>query len=234
MAKNKVLYLYKEARLNLEQAFPGSTIAVSLPSHTSPTFGSRPQPKRTVISEKYIDQDEDEFAKRHLASEGSIFFRRIHKYPRSFLWRILDDRRVLEIQSIDLDQDYDNQAEATLTLLLSFPTTIRPFGVAFSEPEDRDALNVFVLTTSNDLYTLNLHRDFFIKPTATDIDIGDWCKTFMPSSFSFRQPYRLIATSAVELLVSLHDGGLMRLSRKPGDDGEFTLHTGQYLVLIMV
>ncbi|OCK76685.1 hypothetical protein K432DRAFT_305825 [Lepidopterella palustris CBS 459.81] len=228
MANTDILYLHKEARLNLEPAFPGSTIAISLPNPTTSTFLARPQQKRTIVTEKYIDQDEDSFARRHLASEASIYFRRIHKYPRTFLWRILDDRKVLEIQSIDLSQDYDSVGEANLTLLLSFPEAIRPFGVAFAEPEDGDALNAFVLTTSNYLYTLNLHRDFFIRPAATEIEAGDWCKTFLQPQFGIHAhaPYRLVATSANELLISQIDGGVMRMWRKPGDDGSVWQNIG--------
>ncbi|KAF2182152.1 hypothetical protein K469DRAFT_691390 [Zopfia rhizophila CBS 207.26] len=216
MANSEATYIYKEARLNLEPAYPGSTISFVLPAHSTSTFGSRSQPKRSIVTEKYIDQDEDGFAKRHLASEGSMFFRRQDKrdkYPRSFLWRILDNRKELEIQSTDLDQDFSHKFEANLTLLLQFPSPIRPFGIAFAEPEDCDALTVFAITTANELYTLTLHRDFFMKPAASDIDIGDWCKTSSPTPFTFRIPYRLVAVNVNELLISLDDGSILRLVR---------------------
>jgi DNA repair protein RAD51/nuclear pore complex protein Nup160 len=219
MASTEVSYLYKEARLNLEPAFPGSTLHFTLPSSTTSTFGARTPTKRTIVHDKYIDKDEDAFARSYLASEASIYFRKKHQYPRSFLWRILDDRKVLEIQSIDFDQDYDHQSEAHLTLQLQFPSPIRPFGIAFDEPDDRDALTVFVVTQSKELYTLNLLRDFFIREKSTEGDIEDWCKIFSPASFRIRDPYRLVAVSDRDLFVSMQDGGIQRLTRKHGDDG---------------
>lgn len=219
MANTEVSFLYKEARLNLEPAFPGSTIHLTLPSSTGPTFGKGIQPKRTVVHEKYPDQDEDTFARKHLASEASIYFRRKHSYPRCFLWRILDDRKVLEIQSIDFDQDADAQTEAHLTLQLQFPSPIRPFGIAFDEPDDQDALTAFVVTASKELYTLNLHRDFFVREAATEMDIGAWCKIFSPISFRLRDPYRIFAVNDRDLFFSMQDGGIQHLTRKVGEDG---------------
>ncbi|KAF2088828.1 hypothetical protein K490DRAFT_72530 [Saccharata proteae CBS 121410] len=220
MATTTAPYLYTEARLNLDAPYAGSTIGFTLPPHSSAPFLSRPRGQRAVVDDGYPSSNEVSFARRHLASsDASIFFRRKHPYPRSFLWRILDDRKVLEVRSVDLSIDPEHKGEAILTLLLSFPNAIRPYGVALAEPGERDALNIFVVTTANELYTLNLHKDFFIRTAATEIDVEDWCKTFVPSAFSFRYPYRLVAASAEDLWVSLHDGGLLRLTREAGDDG---------------
>ena len=67
--------LYKEARLNIEPAFPASTISFTLPAHSTSTFGTRTTAKRAVITEQYVDQDEEAFTRRHLATDGSLFFR---------------------------------------------------------------------------------------------------------------------------------------------------------------
>lgn len=218
MAKSRGTCLYKEARLNIEPAFPGSTIAITLPAKDTSTFGSRTNAKRTVINEQSRFQDEDAFAKRHLASDGSMFFRRHHDYPRSFLWRMLDSRKTLEIQSVDLDQDSNHKLEANLTILLHFAAPIRPFCIAFAEPEDRDALTVFAITSANELYTITLHRDFFIKTAASEQEIGDWCKRSVLTQFMLRIPYRLVASSNNELLVSLDNGGILHLTRNNKDD----------------
>ncbi|KAJ9663788.1 hypothetical protein H2201_005509 [Coniosporium apollinis] len=219
MASLPVPALYTETQLNLEPAFNGSTIAISLPAHGVSTFGSRHQSKRTIVTDQYVDQDENDFARRHLASEASIFFRRANKYPRCFLWRILDDRKVLEIQSVDLSQEGHTKGEAVLTLSLSFPNSIRPFGVAFADSDERDALQAFVITTASQLYTLNLKIDFFIRPAATEVDVSDWCKMCYPPTFGTHVPYRLVARNAHELLISARNGNLLRLTRQPGDDG---------------
>lgn len=211
MVNNGGACLYKEARLNIEPAFPGSTISFTLPAHTTSTFGARTTAKRTVITEQYADQEEESFVRRHLATEGSLFFRRHHEYPRTFLWRVLDNRKMLEIQAADLDHDSSHNFEANLTLLLKFPSPIRPFCVAFAEPIDRDALTVFAITTANELYTVTLHRDFFTSPAASEQEIENWCKTSEPVLFSGRIPYRLESLAVDDLLVSLDDGAICRL-----------------------
>lgn len=211
MVENGSPCLYTEARLNIEPAFPGSTIAFTLPTSSLGTFGSRSNAKRTVIAEQHVDQDEDAFTRRHLATDGSMFFRQHHAYPRSFLWRVLDNRKMLEIQAVDLDHDYHDKFEANLTILLQFPSALRPFCVAFAEPTDRDALTIFAITTANDLYTITLHRDFFVNPAASEQDIENWCKRTEPTLFSGRVPYRLVAQNVDELLVTLDDGAICRL-----------------------
>jgi hypothetical protein len=211
MVKNGGACLYKEARLNIEPAFPGSTIAFTLPASSLSTFGSRTAAKRTIIQEQYADQDEDAFTRRHLATDGSLFFRQHHAYPRSFLWRVLDNRKMLEIQSVDLDHEAGDRFEANLTLLFQFPSPIRPFCVAFAEPSDRDALTIFAITTANDLYVLTIHRDFFANPAASEQDIESWCRRSEPTLFSGRIPYRLVAVDVDELLVALDDGAICRI-----------------------
>lgn len=212
MVKNGGACLYKEARLNIEPAFPGSTVAFTLPAHSTPTFGTRTAAKRAVITEQYTEQDEDSFTRRHLATDGSLFFRRHHEYPRTFLWRVLDNRKILEIQAADLDHDSSHGFEANLTLLLKFPSPIRPFCVAFAEPSDRDAITVFAITTANELYTITLHRDFFTSLAASEQEIENWCKTSEPVLFSGRIPYRLESLAVDDLLVSLDDGAICRLA----------------------
>jgi hypothetical protein len=211
MVKNEGACLYREARLNIEPAFPGSTIAFTLPASSLTTFGARTAAKRSVIPERYIDQDEDAFTRRHLATEASLYFRQHHTYPRSFLWRVLDNRKVLEIQSVDLDHSASDRFEANLTLIFRFPSPIRPFCVAFSEPSDRDALTIFAITTANDLYVLTIPRDFFANPAASEQEIDTWCKRSEPTLFSGRIPYRLFAVHVDELLVALDDGAICRI-----------------------
>ncbi|KAH9865383.1 hypothetical protein J1614_008966 [Plenodomus biglobosus] len=211
MTKSRGSCLYREARLNIEPAFPNSTIAFTLPSGALSTFSSRVTVKRTVVTEQYADQDEDAFTRRHLATDGSMVFRQYHQYPRSFLWRVLDNRKMLEIQAVDLDHDSGDKFEANLTLLLQFPSPLRPFCVAFAEPTDRDALTVFAITTANELYTITLHRDYFVNPAASEQNIEHWCKSSEPALFSGRIPFRLAVVHVDELLITLDDGAICRL-----------------------
>jgi hypothetical protein len=219
MAKLRAPFLYTETRLNLDQGYAGSTVDITLPGNSASAYEHAQQAKRTVVSDIQIGSDEATFAREHLASDASVYFRRDGRYPRSFLWRLLDDRRALEIQSVDLSQDQSEKTEALLTLLLRFPAAIRPFCIAFGDPDDRDALNVFAITTTDELWTLTLHKDSFVHLKATEAPTLEWCKVAVPSIFRVAKPYRLFGSNARELFVSLVDGGIARLTRNPGDDG---------------
>ncbi|KAH0544074.1 hypothetical protein FGG08_001692 [Glutinoglossum americanum] len=218
MADQAPFYLFKELRLNLEPAYPDSIITVRLPPIGQP---SRASQRRVKPSELSPAEDEGAFAKKCLATSSSIYFRRNKKYPRSFLWRVLDEGKTLSIQSVDLSKSTKPTVDASLILRLVFPNAIRPAGVVLSDSKEHEYFNVFALTSSNDLYTFTLRPEFFTRASAIDGDVSFWYKTFLPSSFSFRYPHRLAALSPRELLISLHDGGLLRLSRKQEDDGSF-------------
>ncbi|KIW06549.1 uncharacterized protein PV09_02979 [Verruconis gallopava] len=211
MADIRAPYLYTETRLTLDQAYAGSTVDISL-SKTG-------NHERRLYNDVQLGSDEAHFTCNHLSSEASLYFRSDERCPRSFLWRLLDDRRVLEVQAVDLSQDAANKTEAILTLLLRFPAAIRPFCVAFADPAEKDALNVFAITTADDLWTLTLHRDIFVHPRFSEALPSDWCRVTKPSMFAVTIPYRLFSSTARELFVSMKDGQVVRLTRRAGDDG---------------
>ena len=211
MAKFRAPYLYTETRLNLDQAYANSTIDITL-SKTG-------NHDRRLYNDVRIGSDEAQYSRDHLSSEASLFFRSDERCPRSFLWRLLDDRRALEIQAVDLSQDQKQKNEAILTLLLRFPAAIRPFCIAFADQAERDALNVFAITTTDELWTLTLHRDLFVHAKNTETLPTDWCKVTKPSMFAVTTPFRLFSSTARELFVSMKDGQVVRLTRRAGEDG---------------
>lgn len=219
MAKLQAPCIFTETRLNLEQRYAGSTIELTLPSSNPSTFISPTPPARAIISDIQIGSDEATFSRLHIASEASVVFRRHDRSPRCFLWRLLDERRALEIQAVDLTCDTSSKGDTSLTILLRFPAALKPFGLAFADPDDRDVLNVFAITTNDQLYTLTLHRDFFANSRTTDPPPSDWCRIFSPPSFNIYRPYRLFAINSSELFVSLSASRLLRLTRRAGDDG---------------
>lgn len=219
MASTSTLALYKETRVDLEPISPKSTIHIQIPAHGQSHRSSRTAQRRLPLGNVAVAEDEDAFAKRHLATSGSVYFRQNKRYPRSFSWRVLESHRVLELRSIDLTKSEHDRHEATLTLRLAFANTIRTGAVALSDPEEHDLLNVFVLTKGNELYTLTLRPEAFCRVAATEGNVGEWCKSFMPASFSISSPHRMLANGPYELFISLHDGRLLRLTRKAGDDG---------------
>lgn len=219
MESRSPVYAYKETRLDLDSSTQGSTVAIRIPSNGTSTWPSRTPQKRSHVVELPVAEDEDTFRQRYLATAASIYHRAYHKSPKSFLWRILEGGKVLSIRAVDVSKQ-SNALDANLTLRLSFPSPIVPACVAFSDSREHDVLNAFVLTESNHLYTLTLRPDFFRRALSTEGNVGDWCKSYLSSAFSFKHPYRLVALTADELLVSLVDGGLLKLSRKSGGDGK--------------
>lgn len=217
-------YLYKETRINVESTIPGSTAVIRLPAYGASKWTSRTTHKRHFPMEIPPAEDEGEFRQKHLASAASLFFRQHHQFPRSFLWRVLEDRKALSIQAADLCKE-DKVHDAHLTLRLIFPSPIRPACIAFSDSEEHDILNVFALTESNHLYTLTLRPESFRRKSTTEDNIRDWCKIYLSSAFGFKHPHRLVALAAEELIVSLHDGGLLKLNRVPGEDSSIWKET---------
>ena len=219
MANPTLCYLYRETRLNLDPTSPTATIRFNLPNQSSfGRLGLRTAPKQSVnLTDEDIDQSEEAFANRHLASEVSIFFRRESSSPRCIFWRLLHGRQLLELQVVDLTLKKGQERNIKFTLNFHFPAAVRPFGIAFAELEDQDAFNVFALTAEKELYTLTIHKSFFISQTATDGKLSDWCKIYTHPAFGYRLPYRIFAVCHNELLISLQDGGILRLDQSSKD-----------------
>ncbi|CAG8982746.1 hypothetical protein HYALB_00001027 [Hymenoscyphus albidus] len=209
--------IYKETRLDLESTAQGSTVAIRLPPHGLSLWPTRTA-KRPHIVEIPVAEDEDLFKQRHLATEASVYHRANKAFPRSFLWRVLENGKVLSIRAVDFSKPATKE-ESHLTLRLHLPSPALPSCIALSDSEEHDSLSVFVLTESNHLYTLTLRPDFFRKPASTEGNVADWSKSYLCAAFSFKHPHRLVALTADELLISLIDGGLLKLNRKSGGDG---------------
>ncbi|KAK5134946.1 hypothetical protein LTR08_005897 [Meristemomyces frigidus] len=206
--------LYRETRVT---PLPSSILHID-------TFGSQ---QRTSLlragSKRGFDDinglDEESYARKHLATEGSVFFRSSARSPRSFFWRVLDDRKVLEIHAVDLVKE-SHGADSWLTYQIGFKEPIVPHGVAFADPEETDALECYVLTESKELFTVTLKRDLLTRASVpAEFDAKTCVKKYASSFLSVRHPYRLVANSSLELLVSLADGGLVRLERMASESG---------------
>lgn len=211
-------YAYKETRLDLEPATQGSTIAISLPSSSPSTIPSRTAQKKSQIIEIPVAEDEITFRRSHLATAASIYYRTHYKSPRSFLWRLLEEGKVLSVRAVDVSRP-SNSADAHLTLRLTFPSPVIPGCIALSDSKDHDILSIFAITITKHLYTLTLRPDFFRKPSSTEDNVDDWCKVHVSNAFSFKRPHRLAALGADQLLISVQDGSLLKLERKSGGDG---------------
>jgi nuclear pore complex protein Nup160 len=234
METSTPFYAYKEARLDLDPATQGSTLAIRLPPHGASTIPSRPAQKRSHVTEIPIAEDEIAFRRSHLATAATIYHRSHHKSPRSFLWRVLEDGKVLSIRAVDVSRP-SNTIDANLTLRLTFPNPIIPGCITLSDSKDHDALSIFVITDAKHLYTLTLRPDFFRKPSSTEDNVGDWCKSYASSAFTFKSPHRLAALGADQLLIAAQDGSLVKLDRNSGGDGRTSpLHHMSMRMLIKI
>ncbi|KAK4547405.1 hypothetical protein LTR36_001061 [Oleoguttula mirabilis] len=221
--------LYREVRIAPTPASPSSVLHINTTSDSHPRI---PPLLRAGSKRAFADisgLDEESYARKHLATEASVFFRGPTRSPRSFLWRVLDDRKVLEIQAVDLvkanvhAQDKDKDSDGWLTYHVSFAQPILQQGVAFAEPEEdttEDALECYVLTESRELFTVTLRRHLLTRADVpAEFDAKTCVKKYTSSFLSVRHPYRFVAVSSLELLVSLGDGGLVRLERRVGESG---------------
>ncbi|KAJ5893960.1 hypothetical protein N7495_005651 [Penicillium taxi] len=210
--------IYKDTRIDL-RPYSQSTVANVQVSSEPSAFRRTRFSISSVNDQQPIAKDEDEFARRYLATQGTVYFRKRNTYPRTFLWRVLNDNKRLEIQCADLTKSGTEQFEYNVTLRLNFQEQILPSCVAFADHEDHEVLSVFVLTTTKHLHTLSLRPEYFRRPESIDDNVADWCKSYIPAPLSFSHPHRLHASSPNELFISLDSGALLRLTRKNGDDG---------------
>lgn len=213
MASRDPLYLHKETRLSLELPSSALIVDVKLPSGNAPARGQ----KRAGAGE-----EDKLFRTRNCATASSVYHRKHHASPKSFLWRVLDGNTVLSIRCIDICKT-KKAPDANLALNLHFAQPIRPSCVAFSDSRDHDTLSVFVLDQSGQLYTITLKPEHFRKRLAADIT--DSCKIHSSSALSFKTPHRLTAAHDDLLVVTTHDGGILRLDRNRNHDGRLPLPT---------
>ena len=225
------LYLLKETRVDLEPDLVSSVIEFQVPS-SAISFSRASRPKRQVLRNLPACKNEEDSSISTLASASSVYFSQSDRYPRSFLWRLLEDNKVLEIRSVDLSKDYEEEDEASLVLRFCFPAIIRPGGIALTDTEDQSGLNAFALTTSNELYTLNIRRSAFCQASASEQDLERWCKSFKPASTNLSPPHQFVVASSLEIFIALNDGRLLQLTRSSGSDGaswhELAFNDGQW------
>ncbi|KAK6189195.1 RecA recombinase Rhp51 [Pestalotiopsis sp. IQ-011] len=205
MASRDPLYLHKETRLNLEPSSPALVVDLKLSAGGS----------RGTKRPNGGDEPDKLFRQKNCATASSIYHRQHHAEPKSFLWRILDGNTVLSIRCIDVCKT-KKAPDASLVLNLRFSQPIRPSCVVLSDPRDHDALSVFVIDESNQLYTIVLKPEQFRKRSTTEI--ADACRTQTIQALGFKAPHCMVAADDNLLVVTTHDGGIIRLDRSRTHD----------------
>ncbi|KAK0730642.1 nucleoporin Nup120/160-domain-containing protein [Lasiosphaeris hirsuta] len=209
--------LYKEARLNLEPSSPSSVIELRAAPQGS--FGRR----SSSIRPSNPADDEKAYRTKNLATASSIFYRKHHNSPRGILWRVLENDTVLSLRAADVSRQ-QTDANAPFILHLRFPVAIRTSCIGFADPEEQDVLCIYVVDHSNQLYAITLRPDHFKKRSATDGgNLGEACKIYSPPGFGFKHPHRLVVVNPEQLIVTMHDGGILKFDRNRDHDGDGTL-----------
>lgn len=216
MVSREFEILYKETRLNLEPSSQSSTIQIRVAPQSA--YG-RSNLGRSVTTA----DDEKGYRSRNLATASSIYYRKHNTSPRAFLWRVLDNGTVLSLRVADVCKK-QKESDAPLILNLRFPSAIRPSCVGFADPEDHDALCVYVVDHSNQLWSITLRPDHFRKRVTTEGGLGDACKPSSPPGFGFKHPHRLAVVHADQLIITMHDGGILKFDRNKGSDCKLQRH----------
>ncbi|KAL2122534.1 hypothetical protein VTJ04DRAFT_2989 [Mycothermus thermophilus] len=201
MASNGFEILYKETRLGLEPTSQSSTVQIRVaPSNSY----SRSTPSRS-------SDDEKSYRSKNLATASSIYYRKHHSSPRGFLWRVLDSGTVLSLRVADV-RKHEKDPDCPLILNLRFPTALRTSCIGFADPEDHDALCVFAIDQSNHLWSVTLRPEHFRKKSAAD-GLSETSRSYTPPGFGFKHPHRLAVVNADQLIVTMHDGGILKFDR---------------------
>lgn len=203
-------YYFKETRLNLEPSAPGSVINIRVPAGANDRNS-----RRSTIEPAF--EDHSSFKLKNLATASSVYHRQWHDSPRSFLWRVLENGKLLSIRAVDVCLK-DNATDAPLILNLNFGVPIQPGCVALSDPKEHDALAVYVLDESSRLFTFVFRPDTFRKRSAVDASLSGLAKMQSPKGLGFKQAHRMVAASANMLLITTNDGGMIRLDKRASND----------------
>ncbi|RDA88031.1 hypothetical protein CP532_5258 [Ophiocordyceps camponoti-leonardi (nom. inval.)] len=206
MDTEETQYLFKETRLNLEPPSLAVQVVIRVPS------------KQRLPSRDPSGDDETTFRLKNLAVASSIYHRKWHDAPRSFLWRVLEDGRALSIRVADIYKR-DKTPDAPLVLHFAFDQPIQPGCLAFADPQEHDALCIFVLDQASQLFTFTLRPEMFRRRAAVDASLSELCKVQSPTGLTFKTPHRLVAVNETLLLVTVNDGGMIRFDRNKSDDG---------------
>src|SRR2546423_3694544 len=176
-----MLSLYQATPFHTKPVTPSSLISHEIPSHD----GTYRRSKFSISSKSSGDRtrlarDEKSFGNQYLATQSSIYFRRSKTYPRSFLWKVVNNDKVLDITCADLARSEHDLKEAYLTLSLEFQEPIISGGVALADADNADLLWIFVITSSRELHTLSLPTEVFRNNKVITGDVRPQCRTVVP------------------------------------------------------
>lgn len=207
--------VYKEVRLDVDSDLPSAKITITLPGKGF--LRSRGRQALVTHAEPPVRTSENPRVADKLSSAAGVFSHRCHRQPQRLLWRLDHGCRILTLSSIDVLKE-GLGARATLsTISIAFPGTLQAESISFTENPDHAHFHVFLLSTEHEIYDIRVAPQYFQEPTTIPTETSEWCQVQTPGAFSFRYPHRLVACDYSNVLVSLHDGGILRLRRSSTD-----------------
>lgn len=210
MAPQPTCVQFKETRINFDWNSKGSIVNLEIPSAYSSSYSD----SQNWSSSERVEDAEASFARENLATSSSIFFRPLNRYPRVVLWRITDNGRALSLHPVDFSRP-SNIRGGTVeqSIKINFPGPIKENSVGLADGGNAvDELVVYVLLADKQIYTLRIKPEFWRSPAARK-RIPDWCRSYLPSSFTLNNPHFLAAVDGRSCLVALQNGGLVRLAK---------------------
>ena len=209
------LHLFKELRTDTSCP-AGSLVQIHISEPS--TFSVRQRQTRHVPRSSHAFDSPDTFSKHYGATSASVFHSSSSRFPRSFLWRIVQDQKVLEVRAVDLSSDVDESRDVCYTIQLHIDSQLRHGAISLAEDDDASVIYIFALAKSNEIYTIALPKAFFSSLKASEEDVSRWCSVIQPAPFSISAPHSLHAANPSELIVTLCDGRLLLLTRKSAND----------------
>lgn len=204
-----MLNLYTETSFQV-----GLTTSSSQLNFQIPRLDGSHRKSKYSTSRKSAPRNEASFTEQYAATQSSIYFRQAKAYPRTFLWRVLSDDKVLEVQCADLARSENDKEEAYLTLSFTFQDPIIPAGVSFTDSEKGDEVHAFVCTSQNEIFNLRLPTMLFRNPTASQ-NVSQWCKPVQISSLTMSDHvHHVYAATPFQFFLSFKSGRLQKLERR--------------------
>ncbi|KAK9322745.1 nucleoporin Nup120/160-domain-containing protein [Lipomyces orientalis] len=229
----------KESSIRVDSSslrYPTTELIAPDPENSAFSSAARASRRHHRYSDAGVDAEE-EYARKYVSSQSSVFHRSSTKaFPRALLWRVLENRHVLDLAPCDLTIP-DEISPASIELhrvRITFPNPIKPSCVTFNEGYGDDLIAIDVLTESLALYTFAFNSRTFTAEWNRR-PLAEWCHVQESAHFNLRPPHYMIALPQGSLVFALLDGGLMKLDRSQplADDYlEQMFSDGSYLASI--
>lgn len=209
-----MLNLYKETAFELQPAASTQLVEIQVPRAN----GSYDRSKFSKTSGRsdQLAKDDKAYEAKYLASSTSVFFRHSHAYPRSFLWRVLSDGKVLEISNADFARNEKNQ-EVSTVLRFTFQDKLFPRGVSVCDSSKSDDFHVFALTQENEVFELHIRTDYFLNADSVPKETKSWCSAIRASVLSIDKAFQIHAANPHDVFVSFVSGRVQHWRRSDTD-----------------